>query len=102
MNDLPGIDLTIQQAAGKLSGNVVFYFQERVDVNSPWRVTAEHAVSLLSPHVTGKTLIFEVQHHVCHNCEELGPNVMFRMELYGPSEARLTSLEEDGTEAAHK
>jgi biopolymer transport protein TolR len=98
MNDLPGIDLKIQEAERQISGDIVFYFQERADINSPRRVTAEHAVLLLKPRIAGKTLTFEVKHHVCHDCAELGPNVTFRMELAGANEARLTRFEEDGTE----
>jgi biopolymer transport protein TolR len=100
MNDLPGIDLSIQEAGKKISGNIVFYFQERADVNSPWLVTAEYAVPLLKPRVEGKILAFEAEHHVCHGCPELAPNVTFRMELASASEARLTRFEEDRTEGA--
>src|SRR5262245_24510940 len=98
MNNLPGIDLTIQEAGGKISGSVIFYFQERADVNSPWHVTADYSVPLLKPHVAGNTLTFEVAHHVCHECQELGSNVVFHLERAGANEARLTRLEEDGTE----
>jgi biopolymer transport protein ExbD len=98
LNDLPGVDLTILESAAKFSGSVVFYFQERADVNSPWRVTGEYAVPLLKPHVDGQSLTFEIEHHVCHGCAELGPNVVFRMELSGTNEARLTRFAEDGTE----
>jgi biopolymer transport protein ExbD len=100
MNDLPGMDLTIHEADKKISGNVVFYFQERVDVNSPWRVTSEYAVPLLTSRAEGKVLTFEVEHHVCHGCPELGPNVTFRMDLGGPDDARLTRFEANGTEGA--
>jgi len=94
MNDLPGIDLKIQEADGKISGAIVFYFQERGDPNGPWHVAAENAIPLLAPHVEGKTLTFEVQHQRCHGCSELGPNVKFRMALAGSTEARLWNLDE--------
>jgi biopolymer transport protein ExbD len=100
LNGLPAIDLTIRQDESKISGDIVFHFQERADVNSPWRVTAEHAVPLLSTHVTGKSLTFEVEHHVCHGCKELGPNVPFRMELASINEARLTRLGDYGADGA--
>lgn len=99
MNNLPGIDLTIRDAGGKISGNVVFYFQKRADVNSPWQATADPTLPLKNPHVNGRILTFEVEHHVCDGCKELGPDRTFRMELAGPNEARITRLEEDGTEA---
>ncbi|MFY9724420.1 MAG: hypothetical protein WAJ87_02940 [Bryobacteraceae bacterium] len=94
LNDLPGIDLKIEEAGGKISGSIVFYFQERPDVNSPWRVTAEYLVPLLSPRIDGKTLTFEAQHHVCHTCAELGPNAKFRVEVAGPDELRLWKLDD--------
>ena len=98
MNDLPGIELTIQEHDRKIAGEVVFYFQQRANVNSPWRATPDNAIPLLKPQVAGNVLTFEIEHHVCHGCKELGPNVTFRMELAGVNEARLTRLDEDGTE----
>jgi biopolymer transport protein ExbD len=94
MNGLPGISLNIQEGSGTLGGSVVFYFQKRSDPNSPWQVVRGSAVPMVSPRVEGKTLTFEVQHHVCHGCTELGPNVRFRMTLTGSDEARLWKLDE--------
>jgi hypothetical protein len=95
MNDLPGIDLKIEDADGKISGLMIFYFQERRDPSAPWHVASESPVPLLVPHLEGKTLTFEVQHHKCHTCPELGPNVKFRVELAGPNEALLWMLENE-------
>jgi len=92
MNDLPGIDLKIDEAGGKVSGSIVFYYQERSNENEPWHTAGESPAALLVPHVEGKTLTFEVQHHKCHECTELGPNVRFRIELSGQNEARLWKL----------
>ena len=92
MNDLPDIDLKIEQAGGKISGHIIFYYQERSDPNGPWRTTAEYPATLLAPHVAGKTLMFEVEHHKCHHCAELDANAKFRMELVGPNEALLWNL----------
>lgn len=97
MNDLPGIDLKIDEAGERISGAIVFYYQERNSANGPWHVAGETPVPLLVPHVEGKTITFEVQHHKCHGCTELGPNVKFRMELTGPNEARLWNLENQNT-----
>lgn len=36
MNDLPGVALKIEEADGKISGVMIFYFQERSDANAPW------------------------------------------------------------------
>jgi hypothetical protein len=95
MNDLPGVDLKIDQAGGKVkvSGTIVFYHQGRSSTNEPWHVgSASRPLPLLVPHVEGNTLTFEAQHHKCDGCAELGPNVRFRMELTGPNEARLWNL----------
>jgi hypothetical protein len=97
MNDLPGIDLKIDDAGGKISGTAIFYYQERANPNEAWHVAGEAPVPLLSPQVEGKTLTFEVQHHKCHGCAELGPNIKFRMELTSPNEARLWNLENQET-----
>ncbi len=97
INDLPGIDLKIQEIDRKISGTIIFYFQERVDRDGPLHPAGESAVPLLAANVEGGTLTFEVQHHRCHGCQELGPNVKFRMALAGPNEARLRNLTEDTT-----
>jgi hypothetical protein len=102
MNDLPGIDLKIEDADGKISGLMIFYFQERSDPSAPWHVVSESPVPLVVPHLEGKTLTFEVQHHKCHTCPELGPNVKFRVELAGPNEALLWMLENEEQEKNKK
>jgi len=94
MNDLPGVQLKIEETAGKISGVIIFYYQERKDENSPWHLVSGHPAPFLAPYVEAKRLTFEVQHHKCHDCPELGPNVKFRMELAGPNEARLWNLSE--------
>jgi len=97
MNDLPGIDLKINEAGGKVSGAIVFYYQERSNANERWRTAGESPAPLLVPRMEGKTLTFEVQHHKCHGCADVGPKVKFRMELTGPNEARLWKLENQYT-----
>ncbi len=89
MNDLPAIELKIDNSTGKISGTMLFYFQERSDPSEPWHVTGGKPAPLLLPHVEGNILTFELQHHKCHNCAELGPNQKFRVELKEPNEARL-------------
>ena len=96
MNDLPGIDLSIEEHGGRISGDIVFYYQERSDSNGPWHAATEYPVRLLVPHVEGKLLTFEVEHHKCHGCTEVGRNAKFRMELITPNEARVWKL--DGEE----
>jgi len=89
MNDLPTIELRIDKSSGKVSGTMLFYFQERSDPSQPWHVTGGNPTPLLLPHVEGNILTFELQHHKCHTCAELGPNQKFRVELKEPNEARL-------------
>ena len=94
MNDLPGIDLKIEETDRKISGTAIFYFQERSNSDGAWQISAERPVALLLARVEGKALTFEVEHHKCHGCAELGPNVKFRMELAGSNEACLWKLDD--------
>jgi len=96
MNGIPAIKLNIQEAEAdrNVTGNIVFYFQQRADANSPWHVAGESAAPLLAPRIQGKTLTFEVEHHKCHGCAELGANVTFRVALAAANEARLWNLSE--------
>ncbi len=94
INNLPGINLKIQEVDRNVSGNIVFYFQQRTDPRGARHVAGETAVPLLAPHVEGNTLAFEVEHHKCQGCAELGPNVKFRVALAGTNEARLWNLGE--------
>lgn len=97
INNLPGIDLNINEAGGKISGIITFYFQERSDPNGPGHVQGQDRTPLLAPHVEGKILTFEVEHHKCHGCAELGPNVKFRMELTSANEALLWNVGQQET-----
>jgi hypothetical protein len=99
MNGLPSLNIKIENAGGKLSGGMVFYLQKRKNTDGPWHVEGESPVPMLAPRVEGKTLLFEVEHHKCHDCTELGPNVKFREDLISASEARLWKLDENGSEA---
>ena len=88
LNDLPGVDLTIEDTGGKISGTVGFYLQLRGD-DGKRHVEDKYTVALLAPTVDGNVLAFEVIHHKKHGSPELGPNVKFRMELTGENEAVL-------------
>jgi biopolymer transport protein TolR len=94
INDLPGIKLKIQEIDTKIAGTVTFYLQKRAHANAPWHVAGESTMSLLAARRNGESLIFEVQHHRCHECSELGPDIQFRMTLTGSNEARLWNLSE--------
>ena len=99
MNDLPGVDLKIEERDGKVSGEAIFYYQERSDPNGPWQTKGEYPVPLLVPHAEGDVLSFEVEHHKCHACKELDANAKFRMKLTSENEARLWRLEPGKTPA---
>jgi non-heme chloroperoxidase len=94
MDDLSGIDLDIEEHDGKISGHIVFYYQERSDPNGPLHVAAEYPVSFLVAHVEGKILAFEAEHHKCDGCTELDQNTKFCMELTDANEALLWRLEQ--------
>ena len=84
--------------AGRFSGPLFFIIGNAVTPIGRGMWPGRVPYLLLVPHVDGKTLRFEVQHHKCHGCTELGPNVKFRMELVGPDDARLWKLEnQDGS-----
>jgi hypothetical protein len=72
-NDLPAIELKIENSKTKASGTLTFYFQERSNPDEPWRVSSKTSGPILTSHVDGKILTFETPHHKCHTCEELLP-----------------------------
>lgn len=96
MQNLPGLDLKIDETGGSISGTAVFYLLGRSAVNEPWHESGKkYSAPLLMPHVDGKVLTFEAQRKKCEGCTELMPNAKFRMELTGPNEARLWNLTEN-------
>jgi hypothetical protein len=102
MNGLAGAKMTIAEAGGKIGGTIVFYLQKRENEKAPWHVTSDYKTPILAPRVESKTLTFEVQHHTCDGCQELGPNVHFRVELTGPDEARMWRLEDGNDSPVYK
>ena len=89
-DDGAGLDLRIDEDGGKISGSALLYFQ----VGGP--------LPLLVPHVEGKTLTFEIQHHKCTQCDELGPNARFLMELTEPNEASLWMMDDKGNRSGRE
>lgn len=95
MQNLPGLDLKIDETDGNISGTAVFYLLGRSKVNEPWHESGKkYSAPLLVPHADGKILTFEVQRNKCEGCTEPVPNAKFRMELTAPNEARLWNLTE--------
>ncbi|HUI74319.1 MAG TPA: hypothetical protein VLX32_05205 [Candidatus Acidoferrum sp.] len=93
MNDLPAVDLQLDDVGGKLAGTIVFYFQDRSGPNGHWRASADPPLPVRAPHLIGNTLTFEVEHRKCHACSETDHNVRFRLNITGPDEARLWNLD---------
>jgi hypothetical protein len=94
VNNLPAIELTIEDNAGTPGGSIVFYFQRRTP-EGKWRVEGgRNPILLLAVSVKGKSLSFEVLHHKRHGSPELGPNAKFRIELTGPGQAALFKTDE--------
>src|SRR5260221_582523 len=89
INDLPAADLTIEDAGGKLSGVVVFYFQLR-GADGKWSVANTLTEPLLALKLDGKNLIFEVSHRNAHPgaSSDRDPNVKYRLELTSMNESR--------------
>ena len=85
----------MNESAGKLSGRIVFYFQERGE-DGTWRVKDPDpgGGQMLALKVDKRTLRFEVPHHKQHGGTELGPNVPFQVVLVSTNEARLFKLDE--------
>jgi hypothetical protein len=99
MNDLPAVDLQLEADSGKLTGTIVFYFQDRSGPNGHWRATPDPPLPLLVPHLDGNTLTFEVEHRKCHGCSESDPNVKLHVLFTGVDEARLWNLEGENPES---
>ena len=100
MNGQPAVRVTFTEAAGKLNGTILFYFQERGE-DGKWHVKNANPgdVAMLAVKADGKSVRFEVQHHKRHGGTELGPNVPFRFDLTGKDEGRLFKMDSgDGGE----
>ena len=96
-NDLPAVELTIQDDNGRISGVIAFYFQTRGD-DGKWHVGEKTTVPLLSPKIEGKVLTFETIHYKKHGSPELGPNNKYRVDFVDAKEARLRILKDQAKE----
>ena len=93
LNDLPGVEIKIEESGQKLIGRIAFFFQKRGD-DGKWRVEGDKTeLPMLAPKLDGKILSFEVIHYKTHGRKELGPNAKFRMELAGSDSAKLVKVE---------
>ena len=93
INDLPGVELTIRDDRGRVSGSIGFYFQSRGN-DGKWHLGEKMTVPLLSPKLEGNVLTFETIHHKKHGSPELGPNNKYRVEFVAPNEARIQIIKD--------
>ena len=100
MNGLPAVELKLTNDGSTVKGTIAFYLQMRGE-DGTWHVAGDKdkAVQpLLSPHINGNTVTFEVTHAKHHGSSELGPNKTFRVEIAGPTTAYLREAG-DGSDA---
>src|SRR5260370_29349390 len=93
LEGLPGATLTVKGDQGKLSGSIVFYLIRKDDKGI--RVDGEANCELLAVATEGKSMAFEVKHHVTHESREYGPNVKFVFELTSENEGVLPKTPDD-------
>jgi hypothetical protein len=94
VNDLPAIELKINDVGGKVGGEIIFFFQQR-GTDGNWQVKGGTPQPILNVNASAKTLSFEVTHHKFHGSSEFGPNVKFRVDLRNEEELRLFKVEKD-------
>ena len=93
LNDIPGVEIKIDESGQKLIGRIAFFFQRRGE-DGKWRVEGDKTeFPMLAPKIEGTILSFETIHHKTHGSKELGPNAKFRMELTGSDLAKLVKVE---------
>jgi hypothetical protein len=97
INDLPGVELTVRDDSGRVSGSIGFYFQTRGD-DGKWHLGEKITLPLLSPKIEGKVLTFETIHHKKHGSSELGPNNKYRVDFVGANEARIQIIKDQPQE----
>jgi hypothetical protein len=95
VNDLPAVELTIQEKSGQVSGSIGFYFQTRGD-DGKWHLGEKTTVPLLSVKFEGNVLTFETIHYKSHGSPELGPNNKYRVTFVDAKEARLKIINGEG------
>lgn len=96
-DNLPGIDLVIDDEGGSLHGAVVFYLHKRIDTNSPYTSTPGLPGPLLNIHADGQTLHFQLSRRLAHAPRTLhDPPMDFHLTIAGPDEGALGNDSEPG------
>ncbi len=97
-NDLPSVELTLQDTDSGVGGVIGFYFQTR-GADGKWRLGPKSTGELLTPKLDGRVLTFETLHHKKHGSPELGPNNKYRVKFVSAKEARLQQIVNQETKA---
>lgn len=86
-HDLPAIKLTVDGDAGKLSGNIVFYFLKLE--NGTWKNKGGVPTELIDPHMEGNIFVFQVPHAKKHGSTDPADQEIktFRLEVVSSNEA---------------
>ena len=94
-DNLPGVDLVIDDEGGVLHGAIQFYLHKRPDTKSPYTSTPGLPGPLLDIRPDGRTLPFQVSHRLAHPPRTLNdPPVKFQLKLTGRDEAELVNESE--------
>ena len=86
-HDLPSIKMTVANAGGKLSGNIIFYFLQKED--GVWKNKGGEPTEMIRPRMEGNDFVFEVPHAKKHGSADPADQEIktFRLHVTGPDEA---------------
>ena len=96
-DNLPGVDLVIDNEGGSLHGAVIFYLHKRPDINSPYTATPGLPGPLLNMRAEGQILHFQLSHRLAHPPRTLNdPLINFQLRITGPDDGELVNRNEGG------
>jgi hypothetical protein len=94
-DNLPGVDLVIDDEGGTLHGAILFFLHKRTDTKSPYTFTPGLPGPLLNLRADGQTLRFQVSHRLAHPPRTLhDPPINFQLKLTGTDQAELINESE--------
>jgi hypothetical protein len=94
-DNLPGVDLVIDDEGGSLHGAVVFYLHKRTDTNSPYTAMPGLPGPLLNLRAESQILLFQLSHRLAHPPRTLhDPPINFQLKLTGADQAELINESE--------
>lgn len=98
MNGLPAVTLLVTDEPGRLTGAILFYFQQRATDKDAYSAVPGLPEPIFHPRFDGKTLLFEVSHRRSHPPRTLNdPPKHFRLKLRDADTADLVNVDETGT-----